>query len=181
MTDATPKEAYESVNIKVIGIEIHQTTGAAEKDTGWIKVPLAVPILLDLLKLQNQVNAFLADVKLDEGTYQQIRLTLSPTEGDNNVVIAGKTFNLTIPGGSQTGLKINHLNFKVDASNTQAVIFDFDTAKSIHKTGSPKDPKYMLKPVIKVKIGQIEKDGKVKTEEKGATNIQNQGSKDNNA
>lgn len=84
-------------------------------------------------------------------------------------MVDGKTSNLITPSATKTGLKINGLNFTVEAASASAVIFDFDAAKSIVKTGSPKAPKYMLKPVLKVKIGKIQKDGKVKTEEKGSS------------
>ena len=75
--------------------------------------------------------------------------------------VTDKTYDLDVPSGSNTGLKINGLNFIVEKNKKYAIIFDFKADASIHATGSAADPKYILKPVISVNIGEVKTGGVV--------------------
>jgi hypothetical protein len=71
-----------------------------------------------------------------------LRLVLGP---NNSIKINNVVYPLTIPGGAESGLKIN-LNKKVTSSDS--LLIDFDAALSIIKTGNNE---YKLKPVLKLK------------------------------
>ncbi len=160
-----PTGNYSSVFVTVKEVRLHLSSGAEPADTGWKSITLSPTQKLDLLTLQNGVNTLLGGLKLDPGTYSQLRLILSSTDGDNYVISGGTQYNLTTPSASQTGIKIQNLNLTIDASNQFAVILDFDANKSVVKAGN----KYNLKPVIQAKVGKVE-GGKVETSDTGASN-----------
>ncbi len=110
----------------------------------WIIVDIE-PQVYDILQLQNGAEALLAETEIEAGELREVRLIL----GENNqVVVDGETFDLTIPSGSSSGLKIK-VDSEIEAGEFYDVVIDFVASKSIVKTGNGK---YILKPVIKVKL-----------------------------
>ena len=96
------------------------------------------------MKLTGGLEAILADVELPAGNISQIRLIL----GENNsLTINGQTQNLTIPSGSQSGLKLN-VNIELVEGITYKILLDFEAAKSVVEAGN--SGIYNLKPVIRV-------------------------------
>jgi hypothetical protein len=128
---------YDQVNIVVDRVEVHRSDPGA-----WIVVNDSTATY-DLLVLTNGANAILADEELEPGHYTQIRLYLD--EG-SNVVVDGVTYDLEIPSGQQSGLKLNH-PFDIEPEMLYELTLDFDAEKSIHQTGSGQ---YMMNPVIRV-------------------------------
>jgi len=97
----------------------------------------------DLLKLTNGTEVFLGTIELPAGELSQLRLVL----GDgNNMVMDGQTKMLTVPSGSQSGLKLN-IHQPIESGITYKLIIDFDAAQSIVESGS--SGKYNLKPVLR--------------------------------
>ena len=126
---------YEIVNIDIQAVEVHSDNG------GWMTLETNVDVY-DLLTLTNGVEIVIANDDLPAGRVSQLRLIL----GDNNsVVVDGETFPLTIPSGSESGLKLQ-IHEDLTEGITYSVLLDFDAAKSIIATGSGK---YILKPVIR--------------------------------
>ena len=126
---------YEIVNIDIQAVEVHSDNG------GWMTLETNVDVY-DLLTLTNGVETVIANDDLPAGRVSQLRLIL----GDNNsVVVDGETFPLTIPSGSESGLKLQ-IHEDLTEGITYSVLLDFDAAKSIIATGSGK---YILKPVIR--------------------------------
>ncbi len=140
---------YDEVNVEVIRVEVHRGDAPDEEkddDSGWYTIDVDTTYV-DLLTLTNGNSATLADSTLPSGYYTQIRLIL----GDgNNVVVDGVAYDLEVPSGSNTGLKLNH-PFTIDAGAIYAVTLDFDADKSIHMTGNGQ---YKMKPVIRVIVDQ---------------------------
>jgi len=97
----------------------------------------------NLLLLQNGASAVLGDTSLAAGKYTQIRLIL---EDRNYVVHNGIKFPLTVPSGTQTGIKLNH-SFEIEAGKLYELFLDFNVDKSIIITGNEQ---YKLKPTIRV-------------------------------
>ena len=64
---------------------------------------------------------------------------------DNTVVVGGKPFPLTIPSGSESGLKIK-VSKKLNAA-LETIIVDFDAALSINLEAGG----YKLRPVLRIK------------------------------
>ncbi|HEX7345041.1 MAG TPA: DUF4382 domain-containing protein [bacterium] len=136
---------YEAVNIVVTEVEVHQAD--ADSESGWWVVNDSTATY-DLLELTNGANAILADEQLPAGHYTQIRLHLG---AGSNVVVDGIPYDLEIPSGMQSGLKLNH-PFDIEAGVLYELTLDFDAEQSINQTGTGQ---YMMNPVIRVVANAI--------------------------
>lgn len=144
MTDA-PAD-YVKVNVEIIDVQVHNEA------QGWVSLPTNKGIY-NLLDLQNNASVALAsDATVPAGKMTQMRLVLG---SNNTIVVGGKslnttvldTFDLKVPSGAETGLKVN-LNFNLSPNKHMVVLLDFDAAASIVEHGNGT---YSLKPVVKVK------------------------------
>ena len=138
LTDAPA--AYQQVNVDIQAVEVHvvPTSGNAQ----WITLPTQSGIY-DLLKLQNGIDSTIVTTnQLPAGKITQMRLIL----GSNNSVVdnSNVTYPLTVPSGSQSGIKIPG-PITVNANTTVQVLLDFDASKSVIQQGNQD---YQLKPVI---------------------------------
>lgn len=129
--------AAEEVNVDIKEVRI-KTNGSDE----WIVLATKAGIY-NLLDFQNGVTTTIASGTVPGNTLGEIRLLLGT---DNSIRIGNVVHPLTIPGGSESGLKIK--TGKRLETGTDEVTVDFDAALSIHQTG---DGTYMLKPVLKLK------------------------------
>ena len=137
LTDA-PSD-YDAVNVDVKGIEIHYS---AESDDKWLALENVNKGVYNLLDFSNGKDTLLVSSELPSGKISQIRLILG---SNNSIVTGGNTYQLEVPSGSTSGLKIN-LNESVEEAIVMNIWLDFDANKSIVKTGNGK---YQLKPVIR--------------------------------
>ncbi|MDO8656331.1 MAG: DUF4382 domain-containing protein [Nanoarchaeota archaeon] len=93
---------------------------------------------VDLLQLKASGNqALLADVQLEQGTYDQVRLDISEVV----VTDAEGEHDAKLPSGE---LKIMG-DLQVNAQSTSTASFDFIAHESLHITG---EGKYILAPVV---------------------------------
>ena len=136
LTDAPA--AYEEVNIDLERV----TVKLANDSAGWVELA-AVPGIYNLLALQNGIDTLIGTITLPATTVKEIRLILG---ADNSIKTGGKLYPLTIPSGSESGLKIK-INKNLSAP-IETLIIDFDAALSVHQTGNGE---YKLKPVLKIK------------------------------
>ena len=135
MTDAPAN--YLAVNVEVIGISAHVD------NVGWVDLPCNAGVY-DLLTLQNDVTATLAsNVTLPVGKVSQVRLLLG---ANNSITTLTGTYDLKIPSGSESGLKVN-LHEDIAPNNHVIVVLDFDAGLSVIENGRDS---YSLKPVVKV-------------------------------
>ncbi len=135
LTDAPV--AFDKVNVDIREVRVN----FRDDSTGW--VPLSTNAgVYDLLKFQNGVDTLLATGTVQTGTVKEIRLILG---SNNTVVVNGATFPLTIPSGSESGLKIK-VSKKLNAT-LETLIIDFDAALSIKQEANG----YKLRPVLKIK------------------------------
>jgi|SRR3989344_7984334 len=159
ITDAAANmSAVTSVMVTVDSVKVHSTA------EGWVTVS-SEQKTFDLLKLKAEGSQeLLADVKLKEGTYQQVRLDISKV-----VVVDDKgEHEAKLPSGE---LKIVG-DLVVNANSTSTASFDFIADESLHLTGNGE---YILAPVVKLETkedAEVEvkadhkveiKKGKVKT------------------
>lgn len=136
MTDA-PAE-YVAVNVEVIGVNVHVD------GQGWINLPIK-PGIYNLLELQNDVTVVLADnIEMPVGKVSQVRLVLG---SQNSITTAEGTFELKVPSGEESGLKIN-VHEEIAPNKLLIMVLDFDANASVVVTGNGS---FSLKPVIKVK------------------------------
>ena len=130
---------YDEVNISVARVEVNNTENEGE---GWIVIsePNETYNILDLVNGNFEV---LADAELEAGTYKQIRLILND---ENTVVIDGETFELFVPSGAQTGLKLN-IDAEIQEGIVYTLLLDFDANRSVVPRGAT--GQYNLKPVVR--------------------------------
>lgn len=113
-----------------------------DDSTGWVSLNTNAGVY-NLLTLQNGVDTLLAAGTIPTGTLKEVRFVLG---SNNSIKIGTVTYPLTIPSGSESGLKIK-VNKKLNAS-IDSLLIDFDAALSIMVTGNGE---YKLKPVLKIK------------------------------
>lgn len=103
---------------------------------------------IDLLQLTNGITTEIASADLDAGVYDLIRLHVT----DARIVLAdGSEYNLQIPSGSASGLKI-----KIDPAislgegETSDVLLDFDVSRSFVLKGNLGNIQgFIFKPVVR--------------------------------
>lgn len=139
LTDAPA--TYQQVNVDIQAVEVHvvPTSGNAQ----WVSLATNSGVY-DLLTLQNGIDTTIVVTnQLPAGKITQMRLIL----GSNNSVMENNTtYPLTVPSGSQTGIKIPG-PITVTANTSVQVLLDFDASKSVVQQGNGD---YQLKPVIQV-------------------------------
>src|SRR5688572_19475173 len=131
MTDAPGN--FTEVNIDLQGVEI---TGQGK--TASLNVN---PGIYNLLDFANGVDTLIATGSLNAAKVQQIRLILG---SNNSVVVDSVSYPLTIPSGSESGLKIQ-VHQTLQAGVAYEVLLDFDANQSVVLNGNGG---YHLKPVI---------------------------------
>lgn len=105
---------------------------------------------IDLLSLSNGITEQLASVELEAGTYDMMRLHVV----DAQVILTDETvFDLKIPSGSSSGLKIKiEPALTINSGETSDVLLDFDVSKSFVAKGNWKGGMingFNFKPVVR--------------------------------
>jgi hypothetical protein len=131
------------VNAEEVNVDILEVKANFRQDSsGWVSLNTNAGIY-NLLGLQNGVDTLLATGTLPTNSVQEIRFVLGT---NNSIKVNGIVYPLTIPSGSESGLKLK-IN-KVLNGPIDSILIDFDAALSIHQTGLGD---YKLKPVLKIK------------------------------
>jgi len=147
---------YKAIYVTIEQVEVHKEGGG-----GWQVVPLQFEKkTVNLLDLVNGVREELAIATLATGHYTQMRLILGDKPDDSlNILsrrhphanyfidLSDKWFELKVPSGFQTGIKIVK-GFNINENQTTELLLDFDATKSIVKAGS--SGQWLLKPTIKL-------------------------------
>ncbi|HEY0677636.1 MAG TPA: DUF4382 domain-containing protein [Chitinophagaceae bacterium] len=136
LTDA-PLDA-EEVNIDLLAVRVNFSNDSS----GWTDLS-AVPGIYNLLGLQNGLDTLIAQGTVPAGRLQEIRLILG---NNNSIKVNGQVYPLTIPSGSESGLKIK-VNRSLSAP-IDSLLIDFDAALSVHQEGTTD---YKLRPVLQIK------------------------------
>lgn len=149
ITDA-PVDSAEQVLVQFTGVEIQPADGDR------ITVNYPNPKSINLLALQGGLRATLIEqLTLDEGSYSWIRLKVNAeADGimDSYIRIGGADYELRVPGGSQTGLKLN-TPFHVAGGQIVDFTIDFDLRKSVHQPNGQNfmgAPVYYLRPTLRL-------------------------------
>src|SRR5687767_5053267 len=127
----------QQVNVDLKEVRINMTNDSS----GWQTVK-SVPGIYNLLELQNGIDTLVGAAEVPAGTLKEIRLILG---SENSIMIDSVIHPLTIPSGSESGLKIK-LNKKLEAG-TDALIVDFVAALSVVKVD---EQNYHLRPVLRI-------------------------------
>ncbi|WP_170251709.1 DUF4382 domain-containing protein [Aquimarina intermedia] len=106
---------------------------------------------INLLELNNGLTETLADIEIPSGSYNLFRIYIK----DASVVLKdGTVYNLKVPSGAQSGLKVFVDPFiTVGEGTTGEILLDFDISKSFVAQGNPNSTNgitgFIFKPVIK--------------------------------
>jgi len=151
ITDAPfPVDMVESAEVTITKIEIRKA-GDGISDGTPFNVIWEGSETFDLLDLRNGVVEDLLNIDIPAGEYNLIRLfvdeaSLKVRDGDN--------FNLKIPSGKQTGIKIFiRPGLVVEGGLTSELLLDFDLSRSFLMKGNMDSPAgikgFAFKPVIR--------------------------------
>lgn len=106
----------------------------------------------NLLDLQNGVTARLASEDVPIGNYSQLRIIVA--EDASVVMKDSASYDLKIPSGSQTGIKLNLPEVELSEADSVDVVVDFNVEESFVVRGNPATVKditgFIFKPVLKV-------------------------------
>lgn len=160
LTDAPfPVDMVAEVNILIDRISIRKDEDPEVKDTSQFFLISEETQELNLLDLRNGITAQIGEAELEAGVYDQIRLHIV----EANIVLNDDeqtVFDLKIPSGTSSGLKINIVNgLEVTGGSMNTLILDFDVSNSFVVQGNVKSPKgikgFIFKPVIRATAEDI--------------------------
>ncbi len=134
-------------NLREVNVDIQQVMVKFDNDTsnlnnGWVSLPTNARVY-NLLSLQNGIDTVLATGPIQQDVVKQVRFIL----GSNNTVMdtLGVVYPLSIPSGSESGLKIK-VSKKLSLT-LETLVIDFDAELSIKQETDG----YKLRPVLKIK------------------------------
>jgi len=136
-----PVDGATAVVVKFTGVELTGNSGNP------LTINFAQPKTIDLLNDSGKATALLFDQQIPSGSYGQIRLMVTADGDPNNSYITlsdGTVHGLTVPSGSETGLKLVS-GFSVPSSGVVDYTIDFDLRKAITCPGG-QSPACTLKP-----------------------------------
>ena len=153
LSDATTAE-YNAVYVTIEEVQVHN-----DEDGSW-QIVASPKKTYNLLKLVNGVREQLGITELETAHYTQMRLIIRESPDDtinllseshpyaNYIIDNSDTYyELKIPSGYQTGIKIVH-GFDITENQTTELILDFDACRSVVQAGN--SGKWLLKPTIKI-------------------------------
>jgi hypothetical protein len=154
LTDAPfPIDMIDSAMVYITKVEIRMKSEGEELGYPYITLleELEEPLEFNLLELRNGITAELVDMEIEAGHYDLIRLYV---EEASLTVKEGETYNMKVPSGSQTGIKMfMKPDLHVAGGLTTEVLLDFNIEKSFILKGNTKSPAgikgFNFKPVIR--------------------------------
>ncbi len=128
-------DSFQNILVQLNSVSVHKENG------GWVAMKNTPP-LFDLLKLYHseQSLAFLAELNLDEGTYDQFRFNI----GSMVLVTKDGVYHEAKVPSKEVKLNVDLI---VERGNKSALTIDIMSDKSIHVTGSGI---YIFTPVMKI-------------------------------
>ncbi|MFA6235939.1 MAG: DUF4382 domain-containing protein [Bacteriovorax sp.] len=128
-------DSVTSAKITVSRIDIKNAS------SGYITV-MSQPATLDLVNLKNGMISVLSDLTIAPGEYDEIRLLISSASVD---LKNGSHFNLTVPSGAQSGLKVFiSPAISVNSQMSKDVLLDFDLSRSFVALGNSQNVNQIL-------------------------------------
>ncbi len=122
-------DVLDSAMATIDRVEVNLVGGQDAGSSGWEAVSTEER-RLNLLDLTNGVTATLVDTEVPVGRLSQIRLHVVEAEV---FLTDGRTFDLDIPSGDQSGIKIfPDPDIIVVGSLTTELLLDFDVSRSFH-------------------------------------------------
>jgi len=145
--DPFPSDEVASTEVTIDRVEIRSADDDAEDPFITLSTETQT---FNLLELRNEVVAPLASAEIQAGLYDQVRLFVS----DATVTLRdGQTFDLNIPSGAETGIKVTVApDIEVSGNISAELLLDFDIGNSFvprGEIGKPGFNGFIFKPVIR--------------------------------
>jgi hypothetical protein len=150
LTDA-PVDGADEVVVEFYGVELQPANG--ERITFDFTEQCTVDpasCQIDLMTLTGGVSDLVLDAEtVPSGQYNWVRLMVKADQNirDSYIVVGGQEFELRIPSGGESGLKLNR-GFVVPAGGMADFTIDFDLRKSVHDPVGSSD--YILRPSLRI-------------------------------
>lgn len=137
--------SVKSAEVTISKIEIRKA-GANEGDP-FIDLPIN-PVTIDIFKLRNGITQELVNLAVPQGDYDLVRLFVD--EANLTLKDPEETFNMKVPSGEQTGIKV-FINpvIHVEGGISAELLLDFDLSKSFVMRGHNAHNGFIFKPCIK--------------------------------
>jgi uncharacterized repeat protein (TIGR02059 family) len=137
--------SVKSATITISKIEIRKA-GADEGDP-FLELPIN-PVTIDVFKLRNGITEELVNLVVPQGDYDLVRLFVN--EANLELKDPAEIFNMKVPSGEQTGIKVFispviHVAGGISAE----LLLDFDLSKSFVMRGHSAQNGFIFKPVIR--------------------------------
>ena len=154
ITDAPfPAEMVAEANVTIDWIKLlKQDEGEGNDSLLSAMIDLEDDITINLLALSNGVTEILSESDVPPGLYNEIRLHIK----DAGIMLKDSTiFNLKVPSGDESGLKIKiRPALEIGANTVSEVLLDFDVSRSFvlrgnMKHGYGKVVGFIFKPVVR--------------------------------
>ncbi len=160
LTDAPfPYDLVAEANVTVFKVEARQTNEEdsdesedenEESDSSFVTL-MESEIAVNLLDLTNGSTQMLAELEVPAGTYDLVRVYV---KGINVLLTDGRSFDLKVPSGEQTGIKVFvKPGIEVVGGLSADLLLDFDVSRSFVAKGNTKTVDgingFNFKPVIK--------------------------------
>ncbi len=149
ITDAPfPIDQVAEANVTINKIEVREEN----EDADFPFITLSTDTqTVNLIDLRNGITEKLVETNIPEGKYDLVRLYVAEAV---IILTDGQEFDLTIPSGAQTGIKMFiDPSVLVEESMTAELLLDFDLSKSFVVQGNPNTPAgingFIFKPVIR--------------------------------
>ena len=151
ITDAPfPIDLVESATVKITKVEIRKVCDTISDGNPYMVVSEDT-ISFDLLQLRNGITEDLADVEVQQGKYDLVRLYVDQA---SLKIKDGDSYNVKVPSGKQTGIKVFvKPALSVEGGLTSELLLDFDLSRSFVMRGNLNKPSgmngFIFKPVIR--------------------------------
>lgn len=157
LTDAPfPYDLISEANVTIFKIDARYKEGSMEGEENNEDQDKSFIVLMEedrdvnLINLTNGITETLVDMDVPAGSYDLIRVYV---KGVNVVLTDGSEFDLIVPGGEQTGIKVFiEPSLYVGGELSADVLLDFDVSRSFIPKGNSKSTGingFNFKPVIK--------------------------------
>lgn len=143
--------SVKSAEVTISKIEIRKA-GANEGDP-FIEL-LINPVTIDIFKLRNGITKELVNLTVPQGDYDLVRLFVD--EANLTLNDPEETFNMKVPSGEQTGIKV-FINpvIHVEGGISAELLLDFDLSKSFVMRGHNAQNGFIFKPCIRATNNSI--------------------------
>lgn len=143
-----PVDLVAEANVTIDSLDIREKH--TEDTTGAYTTLTRDQATYNLMDLRNGVTESLANLEVEAGVYNQVRLYVSDAEV---ILKDGSEYPLQVPSGVRTGLKI-FISPDIEVSHdiTAELLLDIDVGKSFVVQGNPYGPgsiEFLFRPVVR--------------------------------